>query len=64
MLLPGGHLLVTTTKQSDVFETAWWRRWIRRGRMINESLGALPELRVLESLPTTMHSVTLYLRDG
>jgi O-antigen/teichoic acid export membrane protein/2-polyprenyl-3-methyl-5-hydroxy-6-metoxy-1,4-benzoquinol methylase len=65
MLLPGGHLLVTTTKQSDVFETAWWRRWIRRGRMINESLGALPELRVLESRPTAMHSVTLYVRaDG
>jgi O-antigen/teichoic acid export membrane protein/2-polyprenyl-3-methyl-5-hydroxy-6-metoxy-1,4-benzoquinol methylase len=64
MLRPGGHLLVTTTKQSDVFETAWWRRWIRRGRMINESLGALPELQVLETRPTAMHSVTLYLRDG
>jgi O-antigen/teichoic acid export membrane protein len=64
MLLPAGHLLVTTTKQSDVFETAWWRRWIRRGRMINESFGALPELRVVESRATAMHSVTLYVRDG
>jgi O-antigen/teichoic acid export membrane protein len=64
MLLPGGHLLVTTTKQSDVFETAWWRRWIRRGEMINESFGGLPELRVLEYRPTAMHSVTLYVRDG
>ena len=64
MLRPAGHLLVTTTRQSDVFETAWWRRWIRRGRMINESFGALPELRVLESRATAMHSVTLYVRDG
>jgi predicted TPR repeat methyltransferase len=65
MLLPGSHLLVTTTRQSDVFEKARWRHRIPRGRMINESLALLPGIRVLESRLTTMHSVTLYVRtDG
>ena len=64
MLLQDGHLLIATTNESDVFETAWWRRWIQRGRMINESFAALPRLRVLESRRTEMHSITLYVRDG
>jgi O-antigen/teichoic acid export membrane protein len=62
MLPPGGHLLVTTTEQSDVFERARWRRWIRRGRVINESLALLPGVCVVESRLTAMHSVTLYVR--
>lgn len=64
MLLPGGYLLVSTTKQSDVFETAWWRRWIRRGRMINESLGSLAGLRALQNQTTEAHSIALYVRTG
>lgn len=62
MLVSGSHLLVTTTQQSDVFEKARWRRWIPRGRMINESFARLPGIRVLESRLTAMHSVTLYVR--
>jgi hypothetical protein len=65
MLSLDAHLLVTTTKQSEVFERAWWRRWIRRGPMIDEAFGLLPGLRMLESRSTAMHSVSLYVRsDG
>jgi O-antigen/teichoic acid export membrane protein len=65
MLLPGSHLLVTTERQSDVFEKAPWRQWIRRGRMINESFGLLPGICTRESRLTAMHFVTLYVRtDG
>jgi O-antigen/teichoic acid export membrane protein/SAM-dependent methyltransferase len=65
MLRPGGHLLVTTTRQSDVYEKARWRHWIRRGRMINESFGLLPGICALESRLTALHLVTLYVRtDG
>jgi O-antigen/teichoic acid export membrane protein/2-polyprenyl-3-methyl-5-hydroxy-6-metoxy-1,4-benzoquinol methylase len=65
MLLPGSHLLVTTERQSDVFEKARWRHWIPRGRMINESFSLLPGICALESRLTAMHLVTLYVRtDG
>jgi O-antigen/teichoic acid export membrane protein/2-polyprenyl-3-methyl-5-hydroxy-6-metoxy-1,4-benzoquinol methylase len=65
MLQPGAHLLVTTTKQSDVFETAWWRRWIRRGPMITESFARMRGLRTLASRSTATHAVSLYVRtDG
>jgi hypothetical protein len=65
MLLPDAHLLVTSPKQSEVFERAWWRRWIRRGPTIGEAFAQLPGLRRLESRSTAMHSVTLYVRsDG
>ena len=62
MLLPGSHLLVTSTRQSDVYEKARWRHWIRRGPMINESFGLLPGVCALESRLTAMHVVTLYVR--
>lgn len=65
MLRPAGHLLVTTTRQSDVYDKARWRHWIRRGRMINESFGLLPGMCALESRLTALHLVTLYVRtDG
>jgi O-antigen/teichoic acid export membrane protein/2-polyprenyl-3-methyl-5-hydroxy-6-metoxy-1,4-benzoquinol methylase len=64
MLVPRGHLLVTTTKQSDVFDKAWWRRWIPRGKMINELLASSFGLQVLESQTTATHNLTLYVRTG
>jgi O-antigen/teichoic acid export membrane protein len=65
MLLPGSHLLITTERQSDVYDKARWRHWIQRGRMINESFGMLPGICALESQLTAMHLVTLYVRtDG
>jgi len=31
-LLPaGGYLLITGAKQADIYDTAWWSRWIIRG---------------------------------
>jgi O-antigen/teichoic acid export membrane protein/trans-aconitate methyltransferase len=65
MLAPDAYLLVTTTKQSDVFQWAWWRRWIRRGPMIAESFGRMRGMSRVESCSTAMHAVSLYMRtDG
>jgi len=62
LLDDGGHLLVSTKNQSEVFETAWWRRWIQRGRMINESLASLDGLSLVQSDSTTSHTLSLYVR--
>jgi O-antigen/teichoic acid export membrane protein/2-polyprenyl-3-methyl-5-hydroxy-6-metoxy-1,4-benzoquinol methylase len=62
LLDDGGHLLVSTKNQSEVFEKAWWRRWIQRGRMINESLASLDGLSLVESDSTTTHTLSLYVR--
>jgi O-antigen/teichoic acid export membrane protein/SAM-dependent methyltransferase len=65
MLAPGGHLLVSTVRQNEVFENAWWRRWIRRGRMINESFASLDGLRLVQSHATQTHTLTMYVQtDG
>jgi len=62
MLVPGGYLLVSTTKQSDVYETAWWRRRIPRGRMINEWVASAVGLQPVETRSTEGHTLTLYMR--
>ena len=62
LLDEGGHLLVSTTNQSEVFEKAWWRRWIQRGRMINESLASLDGLSLMQSDSTATHTLSLYVR--
>jgi O-antigen/teichoic acid export membrane protein/SAM-dependent methyltransferase len=65
MLAPGGHLLLSTVMQNEVFENAWWRRWIRRGRMINESFASLDGLQVVESRAIPTHMLTMYVQtDG
>jgi len=62
MMVPGGHLLVSTTKQSEVYETAWWRWRIPRGRMINASLESMGGLRTVETRTTEAHTLSLYVR--
>jgi len=62
MMVPGGHLLVSTTKQSEVYATAWWRGRIPRGRMINESVGSDARLRTVETRVTEAHTLTLFLK--
>jgi len=61
MLAPGGHLLVTSTKQNDVTENAWWGRLLPRGsRHLNGFLARHSSLEVRASATTETHLFTLY----
>jgi len=62
MLVPGGHLVVTTTRQHPVPETAWWGRWLPIGARINEFVGLDPGLEVVRSRKTGTHVITVYRR--
>lgn len=64
MLAPEGHLLVTTTKQSEVYASAWWRRWILRGATIHEAFASHPGIRVVARRETETHALALYLRSS
>ena len=44
-LRPGGYLLVGNSRQSEVFETSWWGKWmLRGGKRIAEFFGDHPRL--------------------
>ncbi len=63
MLAPGGQLLVTTTHQSDVFDRAWWSRWLPRGsRRIEEYLARDQSLKIVDTVLSQTHRFTLYKR--
>ena len=65
MVAPGGHLLVTTTKQSGVVEDAPWSgRLVRGGRAIDRFLRDSGRLRVCASEESTTHVLTIYERVG
>lgn len=49
-LRPGGYLLLGNSRQNDVFETAWWSKWLLRGgKRIAEYFGAHPGLELIAS---------------
>jgi SAM-dependent methyltransferase len=60
MLLPGGHLVVTTTRQHPVPEAAWWGRWLPIGARINDFVGRHPGLEVVRSTSTATHVITVF----
>jgi SAM-dependent methyltransferase len=61
-LEPGGLLLFSDTRQSRVFETAWWGRLaLRGGEQIRRMLSAHPKL-ILESVADTDTHVFAVLR--
>jgi O-antigen/teichoic acid export membrane protein len=64
MLDPGGHLLITTTRQHPVPETAWWGRWLPIGARINEFVGRHPRLQTVRSASTATHAISLYVRTA
>jgi O-antigen/teichoic acid export membrane protein/2-polyprenyl-3-methyl-5-hydroxy-6-metoxy-1,4-benzoquinol methylase len=64
MLVPGGHLVVTTTRQHPVPEGAWWGRWLPVGARIHEFVARHPALRVVYDVSTPTHVVTLYRRES
>jgi hypothetical protein len=65
MIAPGGHLLVTTTKQSSVVEQARWsRRLVRGSRAIDRFLCDSGELRRCATGESATHVLTVYRRTG
>jgi SAM-dependent methyltransferase len=49
-LRPGGHLLVGNSRQSDMFETSRWGKWmLRGGGRIAEFFGDHPQLELVAS---------------
>lgn len=49
-LRPGGHLLLSDSRQNVIFETSWWGKWLLRGGMrIAEFFGEHPELKLVAS---------------
>jgi 2-polyprenyl-3-methyl-5-hydroxy-6-metoxy-1,4-benzoquinol methylase len=61
MLAPGAHLLVTTTHQSEVFDRAWWSRWLPRGgQRIEEYLARDLFLEIVDTIISKTHRFTLY----
>ena len=61
MLAPEAHLLITTTHQTEVFDRAWWSRWLPRGgRRIEEYLARDPSLEITDTFSSKTHKFTLY----
>jgi 2-polyprenyl-3-methyl-5-hydroxy-6-metoxy-1,4-benzoquinol methylase len=53
---PGGYLVLSDPRQCEVFESAWWSRYlIRGGFRILESISKHPALQVIETRETGSH---------
>lgn len=47
---PGGYLLLGNSRQNEIFETAWWGRWLLRGgKRIAEHFVRHPRLQLIAS---------------
>lgn len=53
---PGGYLLLSDPRQSEVFESAWWGRYLVRGGFrILESISRHPALQVIDTHENGTH---------
>jgi hypothetical protein len=61
-LLPsGGYLLITGAKQADVYDTAWWSRWIiRGGPRIKRYLAEHPLLKLAADTDMDTHVLAVF----
>lgn len=60
-LRPGGYLLVGDSRQSEVFETAWWGKWMLRGGVrIAEFFGDHPQLELVASETKGLYANSLF----
>jgi 2-polyprenyl-3-methyl-5-hydroxy-6-metoxy-1,4-benzoquinol methylase len=60
---PGGFLLFSDVRQSEVFETAWWgSRLLRGGEQIRRLLKANRKLETLRTAETANHVYALFRR--
>jgi 2-polyprenyl-3-methyl-5-hydroxy-6-metoxy-1,4-benzoquinol methylase len=65
MLAPEAHLLITTTHQTEVFDNAWWSRWLPRGSLrIEEFLASHPSLEITHTVSSKTHRLTLYKKKS
>ena len=64
MLLPGAHLVVTTTRQHPVSETAWWGRWIPVGARINAFVGEDKRLKLVSDTKTSTHAISVFRKSA
>lgn len=63
-LRPGGYLLLTDPRQSPLFETEWWGRWLLRGGLnIRKFIGSHPALSVVSTDATETHVFGLFRKD-
>jgi hypothetical protein len=62
-LKPGGFLLFSDVRQSPVFESAWWGRFVLRGgEQIRRLLSRDSRLDLIASADTSSHVFALYRR--
>ncbi len=58
-LVPGGHLVVLTTREDQLSERAWWGRRLLRGKWINAFVAADPRLRVVREDDLGWYTITV-----
>ena len=64
-LRPGGHLLLSDSRQNVIFETSWWGKWMLRGGMrIAQFFGEHPQLKLVASETKVRCVLALYRKDG
>ena len=62
---PGGFLLFSDVRQSTVFETAWWGKYVMRGGdQIRRHLSRNPSLETVSQADTKSHVFALYRRKS
>jgi len=59
-LHPDGHLLVMSTRASEVVEQCWWGRRLRRGRWINAHVAEHPALERLAEACSDWYIISLF----
>jgi SAM-dependent methyltransferase len=64
-LPPGGYLLMTGVKQADVFDTAWWSKWIIwGGQRIKRHLAEHPLLKPVAEDDLDTHVLAIFEKIG
>lgn len=63
-LVPGGFLLIESTRVAGVIENSWWGRRLIRGRWINEFVAAHPFLSVVSARLTEEYAITFCRKFG
>lgn len=60
-LRPGGYLLLGNSRQSPIFETSWWGRWmLRGGKQISDLFARHPRLELVSSECGTIYINSLF----
>ncbi|MFN7930693.1 MAG: SAM-dependent methyltransferase [Blastocatellia bacterium] len=60
MLIPGGYLLVTTSKARDFIESSHWARWLYCGTHLLSCLAGHPDLITCQTAEHEIHAQVLF----